>query len=101
MRWLPHGSGKGGAVGPDLSNVGGQRKLSSIRDALTKAQHRVMGDGGQIESVIYPLSTYKAVRVVTRDGKSIRGVIKNEDSFSLQIMGTYNVLHMFSRDEVC
>ena len=59
-----------------------------------------MGDGGQIESVLYPLSTYKAVRVVTRDGKSIRGVIKNEDTFSLQIMGTDSVLHMFNRDEI-
>jgi cytochrome c oxidase cbb3-type subunit 3 len=92
--------GKGGLIGPDLSNIGGRRKLSSIRDALTKEQHRVAGDGGQIESVLYPLSTYRAVRVVTRDGKALRGVVKNEDSFSLQIMGTDNALHLFSRDEL-
>jgi hypothetical protein len=28
------------------------------------------GDGGQIESILYPLSSYRAVRVVTRDGKA-------------------------------
>jgi len=92
--------GKGGVVGPDLSNIAGRRKLSSIRDALTRPEHRVQGDGGQIESILYPLSTYRAVRVVTRDGKSIRGVIKNEDSFSLQIMGVDNALHNFARDEI-
>jgi cytochrome c oxidase cbb3-type subunit 3 len=92
--------GKGGVTGPDLSNVAGTRKLLSIRDALTKPQHRVTGDGGQIESVLYPLSTYKAVRAVTKDGKTVRGVIKNEDSFSLQLMGTDGALHMFTRDEL-
>jgi putative heme-binding domain-containing protein len=92
--------GKGGLLGPDLSNVAGQRKLSSIRNALTKPDHRVLGDGGQIESVLYPRASYKAVRVVTKDGKTIRGVIRNEDSFSVQLMGTDNNLHMFARDEV-
>ena len=92
--------GKGGLIGPDLTNIAGQRKLSSIRDALTKPRHRVYGDGGQIESILYPLSSYRTVRVVTRDGKTTRGVVKNEDSFSLQIMGTDNALHLFTRDEL-
>jgi len=92
--------GKGGLIGPDLSNIAGRRKLSSIRDSLTKPQHRVLGDGGQIESVLYPLASHKAVRVVTKDGRTIRGTVKNEDSFSLQIMGTDNALHLFLRDEL-
>ena len=92
--------GKGGLIGPDLTNIAGQRKLSSLRDALTKPRHRVYGDGGNIESILYPLSSYRAVRVVTRDGKTTRGVVKNEDSFSLQIMGTDNALHLFTTDEL-
>jgi len=92
--------GKGGLIGPDLSNIAGMRKLVSIRDALTKAQHRVIGDGGRIENTLYPLASHKAVRVVTSDGKTIRGVVKNEDSFSLQVMGTDNALHLFTRDEL-
>jgi cytochrome c oxidase cbb3-type subunit 3 len=92
--------GKGGLVGPDLTNVAGQRKLSSIRDALTKPTHHVYGDGGQIESILYPLTSYRAVRVTTRDGKTIRGVVRNEDSFSLQVMGMDNALHLFTRDEI-
>ena len=92
--------GKGGLIGPDLSNIAGQRKLVSIRDALTKADHRVNGDGGRLENTLYPLASHKAVRVVTNDGKTIRGVIKNEDSFSLQVMGTDNALHLFTRAEL-
>ena len=92
--------GKGGLIGPDLSNIAGQRKLVSIRDALTKAEHRVIGDGGRIENTLYPLASYKTVRVVTSDGKTLKGVIKNEDSFSLQVMGTDNALHLFSRAEL-
>jgi putative heme-binding domain-containing protein len=92
--------GKGGLIGPDLSNIAGQRKLVSIRDALTKAEHRVIGDGGRIENTLYPLASYKTVRVVTSDGKTVKGVIKNEDSFSLQVMGTDNALHLFARAEL-
>jgi putative heme-binding domain-containing protein len=92
--------GKGGLTGPDLSNIASMRKVSSLRDAMTKADHRVPGDGGRHETVLYPLASYRPVRVVTRDGKTVRGVIRNEDSFTLQVMGTDNALHLFARDEL-
>lgn len=92
--------GRGGLIGPDLTNVAGTRKLTSIRDAMTKPDHRVSGDGGRRETVLTPLPNYRPVRVVTRDGAAVRGVIRNEDSFSLQILGTDNALHMFSREEL-
>ena len=40
--------GKGGLVGPDLTNLAGTRKTASIVDALTKPLHKVFGDGGAI-----------------------------------------------------
>jgi cytochrome c oxidase cbb3-type subunit 3 len=92
--------GRGGLLGPDLSNLAGRRKLYSIRDALTKAEHRVATDGGRHELSLAPLNTYQAVRVVARDGKSWSGVLMNEDSFSLQMLGSDNELHMFARDEL-
>ena len=39
-------TGKGGLTAPDLSNIAGVRKASSIVDALTKEKHRVYGSGG-------------------------------------------------------
>lgn len=92
--------GRGGLLGPDLSNLAGRRKLYSIRDALTKAEHVVATDGGRHELSLAPLNTYQAVRVVTRDGKTLSGVLQNEDTFSVQMLGTDNELHMFSRDEL-
>lgn len=92
--------GKGGLSGPDLSNLAGRRKLYAIRDALTKPDHRVTTDGGGHEVNLKPLLTYQPVRVVTRDGVTISGVLKNEDAFSLQMLGADNELHMFRRDEL-
>ncbi len=92
--------GKGGLSGPDLSNLAGRRKLYSIRDALTKAEHRVDTDGGRHEISLEPLLSYQPVRVVTRDGKVVSGILKNEDTFSLQMLGSDNELHMFTRDEL-
>ena len=89
--------GKGGLMGPDLSNIAGMRKISSIVDALTKPLHRVPGDGGTHETVLLPLSTYQPVRVTMADGKTISGVLRNEDSFSLQLFGTDNQLHLLDR----
>jgi cytochrome c oxidase cbb3-type subunit III len=92
--------GRGGLLGPDLSNLAGRRKLYSIRDALTKTEHRVATDGGRHELSLAPLNTYRAVRVVTRDGKTWSGVLMNEDSFSLQMLGSDSELHMFARDQL-
>src|SRR5262245_51253991 len=92
--------GKGGLVGPDLTNLGGTRKTTSIVDALTKPLHKVFGDGGAIPKILIPNTTYQPVRISTADGRVITGVLKNEDSYSLQIMGTDNELHMFDRGKV-
>ncbi len=92
--------GKGGLMGPDLSNIAGLRKVNSIVDALTKAQHKVPTDGGTHDAALQPLSTYQPVRITTRDGKIITGVLRNEDSFSLQVLGSDNELHLFERADL-
>jgi cytochrome c oxidase cbb3-type subunit III len=92
--------GRGGLVGPDLTNLAGTRKTTSIADALSKPLHKVFGDGGAIPRILIPNATYQPVRVTTPDGRVITGVLKNEDSYSLQVMGTDNELHMFDRSKV-
>jgi putative heme-binding domain-containing protein len=92
--------GKGGLIGPDLTNLAGSRKTASIVDALTKEQHKVFGDGGAIPRILTPLASYQPVRITFSDGKTITGVLKNEDSYSLQVMGTDNKLHMIDRQKV-
>ena len=92
--------GKGGLTGPDLSNVAGRLKVNSIRDALIKPQHKVGTDGGAHDPALMPSPRYQQVRVVTRNGQTVTGVVRNEDSFSLQILGSDGALHLFQRDDL-
>lgn len=79
--------GQGGLIGPDLTNIAAERKLDELRAAL-------------IEAKPVPPRGYQPVSLTTKAGQSIRGVIKNENNFSLQILGTDDKLHLLARDEI-
>jgi putative heme-binding domain-containing protein len=66
-------NGRGGQLGPDLSRVGSGRSRAVLGN-------KVRGPSDNIRP------GYEAVTVVTRDGQRIRGVKKNEDEFSIQII---------------
>ncbi len=66
-------AGKGGRIGPDLSRVGSAR----TRDALVR----------EIRTPhVWIPPAYETVTVVTKDGQKVRGIKKNEDAFSIQVM---------------
>lgn len=71
--------GEGGHLGPDLSRIGSGRP----RPALEK---KIRGTADYIRP------GYEPVTLVTRGGQRIRGVRKNEDEFSIQIMDTHQRL---------
>ncbi len=79
--------GRGGILGPDLTNLGASRSLQDIRDALTVPKPK-------------PPRGYRPVTVVTKDGRAISGISKNEHNFSLQMLGDDNRIHLFSMDEI-
>jgi putative heme-binding domain-containing protein len=66
-------AGKGGRLGPDLTRIGAARS----RGALTR-EIRTPSEW------IPP--QFETVTVVTKDGQRIRGIKKNEDVFSIQVM---------------
>jgi cytochrome c oxidase cbb3-type subunit 3 len=78
--------GQGGLLGPDLSSVGAQLTLTQIRDALTKPAP--------------PQEGYVPVQVTTRSGEVIKGVAKNEDAFSIDVLDTNGKLHLFTKAEI-
>jgi putative heme-binding domain-containing protein len=93
--------GKGGVIGPELTAIADLRKTASIVDAMTNANYRVQSDGGAIPRKLEPPNDYRAVRVTMPDGKVIRGVLKNENSVSLQILGIDDSrLHLLNRSAV-
>jgi cytochrome c oxidase cbb3-type subunit 3 len=66
-------NGRGGQLGPELSRVGSARSRQALLNKLRGTSDAIRPG-------------YEAVTVVTRDGQRIRGVRKNEDEFSIQIM---------------
>jgi cytochrome c oxidase cbb3-type subunit III len=92
-------SGKGGVIGPDLSNIAAIRKAVAISDALTKVEHKVYGDGG-VHLPMLPPMDHEPVHVVTKSGQAIDGVMLNQDSYSIQMMGMDGKLHLFDRAEL-
>ncbi len=79
--------GRGGIVGPDLSNIGGEQPLSVLRDSLTKAKPQIPRG-------------YQPVEVVTADGRRLSGIAKNDNNFSLQLLDNQGRLELFTRDEL-
>jgi putative heme-binding domain-containing protein len=80
-------NGRGGLIGPDLSNLGAEMSLKEIREALTVAKP-------------YPPLGYRPISVITKDGRKIAGVTKNEHNFSVQILGDDNQLYLFTTEEL-
>ena len=80
--------GRGGISGPDLSNIGGERTLALIVDALTKPKPEVPRG-------------YRPVEIVTKDGRKLTGIAKNENNFSLQLLDSNDRLQFFTSDELC
>jgi cytochrome c oxidase cbb3-type subunit III len=89
--------GKGGLTAPDLNNIAGTRKSSTIIDALTKEQHHEYGSGGAHLGAVPAMDSYLPVHVITGDGKTIDGFLLNEDSYSLQLIGNDQHLHSLDR----
>ena len=66
-------AGKGGRLGPDLTRIGTARSHATlVREIRTPSE------------VIPP--AFEAVTLVMKDGTRVRGIKKNEDTFSIQIM---------------
>ncbi len=80
-------NGRGGLLGPDLSNVGAERSLRYLRESLTTARTAITRG-------------YQPVHLTTKSGEKIEGVVRNEDNFSLQVMDRSYRLHLLNRTEV-
>ena len=79
--------GHGGAVGPDLDDIGARRSATHLREALTDPE------------ISLPTS-FLQVRVITKDEHILRGIRVNEDAFSIQFRDLAGRLHSFWKDEL-
>ena len=68
-------NGRGGLLGPELTEIGLRRSLKFLRDSI-------------LDPSAYVNPQYRSVTVVTTDGTKIRGVVLNEDDYSVQLRDT-------------
>lgn len=80
-------SGRGGLLGPDLTDLGGRLTVKAIREALTVPKPRAPRG-------------YEPAVIRTAAGETLTGVLKNRHNFSFQLLDRAGRLHMLSPDEV-
>jgi putative heme-binding domain-containing protein len=90
--------GKGGRVGPELTSVGGSRTREAIIDSVRNPSRRLAW--GLTESTKEFPQEYETVTLVTANGKEIKGVTLNEDSFSVQLMDSDEKIHLLEKDKL-
>ncbi len=89
--------GQGGSFGPDLTHIGINRGAAYLRqsflgpsETLPRGTSPVPGRG---------FTEYLPVRVITNDGREVRGVRINEDPFTIQMRDSANRFHSFRKSD--
>jgi quinoprotein glucose dehydrogenase len=65
--------GRGGRLGPGLSRIGASRSAAALEREIRRPAE------------VIPVG-FETIVVTTADGRAIRGLRKNEDTFSVQVM---------------
>jgi len=89
---------RGGRIGPELTSVGGSRTRESIIDSVRDPSRRLAW--GLAEATKEFPQEYESITVVTADGKTIKGVALNEDSFSVQMMDMSETIYLLKKDKL-
>ncbi len=79
--------GKGGFLGPDLSDVGSKRAVRHLRESI------------MVPSADIPLD-YRTVEVISITGKSSSGIQINEDEYSIHMRDMKGDLRSFMKSEL-
>lgn len=90
--------GKGGRLGPDLSVVGISRTHEALVESVRNPNRRLAW--GLTEATKEFPQEYETVTVVNEDGKQIKGVTLNEDSFTVQVMDSNEQIHLLEKDKL-
>ncbi len=80
-------SGKGRAIGPDLSNVGREMTAPEIQKALVNPSAQISPG-------------YDLVTVKLRDGQTLHGFARNRSDFDLQLQDLDGRFHLLGQDQI-
>src|SRR5579883_3351546 len=90
--------GRGGILGPDLSQLGSERRVSQIEAALETPGGRSGPEGGKETPT--PHASTRVVTAYLRDGHVIRGLVKYETTYDLLIQDLDGGFHSLSKNQI-
>ena len=79
--------GRGGGLGPDLSLIKEEKSVAELKLAITQPDESLR-------------QGFETVEVTFANGALLRGVRKNEDTFSIQLLDEHERLHLLSKAEL-
>jgi cytochrome c oxidase cbb3-type subunit III len=79
--------GRGGYLGPDLSNIGATRRMNELRDALLKPS-------------AVPSPDFQPLLLRDAQGKQLRAIAKHASPWSVQALDENGTLHLIHGDAV-
>ena len=80
-------NGSGGRLGPDLSDLGWRRAPDHIRASIAEPSEAID-------------RSYRTVEVRTQSGAIVRGVLRNEDRYSIQLLDEFENLRSFQKADL-
>jgi len=92
--------GQGGHLGPDLSRVGAARSAAYLAESVREPSKELsLGYVDPNNHYGIPLE-YDTVLITTRDGRKLKGVAKNEDAFSVQLLDENDQMHLLLKKDL-
>jgi putative heme-binding domain-containing protein len=79
--------GRGGRLGPDLSNIGGARALPQLYQSLVDPDAEIS-------------TGYQGAQVLLKNGKTLSGVARNRTNYSLQLQDEEGHLQLLSASDI-
>lgn len=92
--------GRGGTLGPDLTDIGARRGPRYLTESLTDPEAAIPDSFTSYQKVMLLPDNFLQVRIVTRDGRRDTGARVNEDAFSIQIRYVTGHIDSFLKEEL-
>jgi cytochrome c oxidase cbb3-type subunit 3 len=91
-------AGTGGNLGPELTEIGFLRGASYLREAVVAPESSL--PKGTLSVLARGYNEFLPVRVVTAQGREIRGLRINEDAFTIQLRDAAGTLYSLQKSDL-
>ena len=91
-------AGEGGTLGPDLSDIGFLRGAAYLHEAVVAPDASL--PKGTLSVLSRGYAEYLPMRIVTRQGREIRGIRVNEDAFTIQVRDAAGMFYSLRKSDL-